>query len=196
MLWLITGGSGSGKSEYAEQKTAELGEIAQGQMIYIATMEPYDEESYKRIERHRHMRRNRNFITIECYTHLEDLELEPTDTVLLECVSNLTANEMYSEKGRGMEAGEVILQGIRKIARKTANIVIVGNNVFEDGIIYDSSTQEYLRQMAVIQKEIAKEAQQVTEVVCGIPITIKEERSQQMEVQNTKIQNVDIEKGR
>lgn len=191
MLWLITGGSGSGKSEYAEQQTAKLGTAAGGRMIYIATMEPYDEESYKRIERHRYMRRNRNFITVECYTHLEELEFEPDDTVLLECVSNLMANEMYSEKGRANKAAEVILQGIYKIAQQTENLVVVGNNVFEDGFIYDSSTQEYIRQMAVVQNEIAKKAHQVTEVVCGIPIMIKQQALQQK-----KMQGMELEKGR
>lgn len=195
MLLLITGGSGSGKSEYAETKTAELGEATGGRMIYIATMEPYDEESYKRIERHRHMRRNRNFITVECYTHLEDLEWDSTDTVLLECISNLTANEMYSEKGRKSKVSDVILQGIRKIVQQAANLVVVGNNVFEDGVIYDESTQEYMRQMSVIQNEIAKDAQQVTEVVCGIPIMMKQEMLQENGVQSEMVRKMKLQKG-
>lgn len=174
MLLLVMGGSGSGKSEYAEQRTAELGRQTGGRMVYIATMEPHDEESHQRIARHRHMRRDRNFITIECYTHLEELELEPEDTVLLECISNLTANEMYSENGRGSRAAEVIWQGIRKVAAKTANLVIVGNNVFEDGITYDEYTAEYIRRMAEVQNNIAGQADQVVEVVCGIPVIQKQ----------------------
>lgn len=173
MILLITGGSGSGKSEYAEQRTAELGSRSNGKMIYIATMEPYDEESYKRIERHRQMRRHRNFETVECYTHLEELQSASEDTALLECISNLTANEMYSEKGRGDQAADVILAGIRKLAGQLKNLVIVGNNVFEDGLQYDPSTREYIRQMAVIQNETAKIADEVVEVVCGIPVITK-----------------------
>ena len=42
MLHLITGGSGSGKSRYAEGEILKLGP---GRRIYIATMYPSDEES-------------------------------------------------------------------------------------------------------------------------------------------------------
>ena len=46
MLHLITGGSGSGKSRYAEGEILKLGP---GRRIYIATMYPSDEESRQRI---------------------------------------------------------------------------------------------------------------------------------------------------
>ena len=41
MLVLVTGGSGSGKSAYAEEKILSFG---QGKRIYIATMFPFDKE--------------------------------------------------------------------------------------------------------------------------------------------------------
>lgn len=175
MLLLITGGSGSGKSEYAENRAVQLRQQAKGRLLYAAAMEPYDEESRRRIARHRNMRKDKDFTTIECYTHLEELATEPEDTILLECVSNLTANEMFSERGRGQAAAECILAGIRRLSREAANLVIVGNNVFEDGMEYDASTREYVRQMARIQNETAREADEVVEVVCGIPVRIKPE---------------------
>ena len=49
MFILVTGGSGSGKSEFAENIAMKLG----GKMLYVATMKPYDDECLKRIERHR-----------------------------------------------------------------------------------------------------------------------------------------------
>ena len=48
MLTLVTGGSGSGKSAFAEDRVLSFGDA---QRIYIATMHPFDEESHKRIER-------------------------------------------------------------------------------------------------------------------------------------------------
>ena len=48
MITLVTGGSGSGKSAYAEDVLTGFGE---GERIYIATMYPFDEESQKRISR-------------------------------------------------------------------------------------------------------------------------------------------------
>ena len=72
MITLVTGGSGSGKSAYAEEVLTGFGDFPR---IYIATMYPFDEESKKRIERHRKMRAEKNFNTIECYTGLRNLEL-------------------------------------------------------------------------------------------------------------------------
>ena len=91
MFHVITGGSGSGKSAYAEQCILDLkGE----NRIYIATMYPFDEESHQRIQRHRKMRKEKKFSTIECYTGLKNVEIPKDAHVLLECMSNLTANEM------------------------------------------------------------------------------------------------------
>lgn len=50
MLMIVTGGSGSGKSAYAEEQIMKLGE---GSRIYIATMMSFDAEGDRRIERHR-----------------------------------------------------------------------------------------------------------------------------------------------
>lgn len=50
MLYLVTGGSGSGKSEYAENLAVSL---KKENLIYIATMFPFDDESLKKIERHK-----------------------------------------------------------------------------------------------------------------------------------------------
>ena len=62
-------------------------------------MYPFDEESHARIRRHRKMRAKKNFQTLECYTGLKDLKIPAGSCVLLECMSNLVANEMYQEQG-------------------------------------------------------------------------------------------------
>ena len=64
MFHVVTGGSGSGKSAFAEQCILDC----QGnKRIYIATMYPFDEESHRRIARHRAMRAEKKFTTIERY---------------------------------------------------------------------------------------------------------------------------------
>ena len=176
MFVLITGGSGSGKSAYAERRAVELAGLSQnpeGGLFYLATMEVRDQESRRRIERHRNMRKDKHFFTIECQTHLEEVSPKPGDTFLLECISNLTANEMYSQSGRGRDVAQVILTGVQKLAKEAKNLIIVGNNVFEDGGAYDESTKRYIAEMAKIQNETAKLADEVVEVVCGIPLFVK-----------------------
>ena len=65
MMILVTGGSGSGKSAFAEDCVIACGEMPR---ICIATMYPFDEESRKRVKRHRDMRFGKGFETVECYT--------------------------------------------------------------------------------------------------------------------------------
>ena len=44
---------------------------------------------------------------------------------------------------------------------------------FPDGAEYDSSTRVYQEYLGTINQEIARWADRVTEVVCGIPIALK-----------------------
>ena len=97
MLTLIVGGSASGKSAFAENYAMEAGE----NRIYIATMQPMDNECLARIEKHRGMRAQKNFQTVECYTGLKQVRVPKDSVVLLECMSNLTANEIYAPEGVG-----------------------------------------------------------------------------------------------
>lgn len=102
MLHIVYGGSASGKSSYAESFAMSL--QGDGRLLYIATMYPYkwntteiDPETMQRIERHRAMRADKGFDTVECYRHVEHIMAKRQDVLLLECMSNLLANEMYLE---------------------------------------------------------------------------------------------------
>ena len=141
MFHVVTGGSGSGKSAFAEQCILDC----QGnKRIYIATMYPFDEESHRRIARHRAMRAEKKFTTIERYTDLEHLTIPQGADVLLECMSNLTANEIYQEGGAGDNTVKAILNGIHHLLEQAGNLVVVTNEVFSDGITYDPETETYV----------------------------------------------------
>lgn len=170
MFHVVTGGSGSGKSAYAEQCILDF----QGEnRIYIATMYPFDEESHRRIARHRAMRAEKKFTTMERYTDLEHLTIPAGADVLLECMSNLVANEIYQEGGAGENTVAAVFSGIRHLLEQAGNLVVVTNEVFSDGITYDPETEKYLEKLGVINGQMAQLADAVTEVVYGIPISHK-----------------------
>ena len=73
MILLVTGGSASGKSEYAENRALQLAKAEQKKLIYLAAMKPFGEEAAKRIERHRQLRAGKGFETVERYTDIEGL---------------------------------------------------------------------------------------------------------------------------
>lgn len=96
-------------------------------------------------------------------------------SALLECMSNLTANEMFTKDGMKSEEEvvEKIVSEIQTLSQKLDNLVIVTNNVFEDGVIYDAGTMEYLRALGRINAALAHLADRVAEVVAGIPVELK-----------------------
>ena len=172
MLTLVTGGSGSGKSEFAENIAVSY---KSKNLIYIATMYPYDDEAYRKIDRHRTMRKNKNFHTVECFTNLESVDIPSGTTVLLDCMSNLVANEMYHDNGAKELTVESVIKGVKKITDCAENFVIVTNEIFSDGIEYDKETKRYLRNLGEINSDIGKIADSVVEVVYTIPIFKKGE---------------------
>lgn len=169
MLLLITGGSGSGKSRYAEDRTVLMGK----KRIYLATMYPYDEECRSRIKRHQDMRREKGFESVECYTGLAGIRIEPGADVLLECMSNLVANEMYREGGAGENTAKAVLEGIVCLQKRASNLIVVTNEVFSDGMEYNSQSQDYLSCLGKINKTMGRTADEVVEVVYGIPVLWK-----------------------
>lgn len=202
MLHMVYGGSASGKSSYAESFAMSL--QGDGRLLYIATMYPYkwnttelDLETMQRIERHRAMRADKGFDTVECYRHVEHIVAKRQDVLLLECMSNLLANEMYLEQdsddgglaetmsevekaGVGMSetlspVSKKIVQALVDLSTRVQDVVIVTNDVFSDGgsLTYDESTREYVKNLAEINCALARVAATVTEVVCGIPVIVK-----------------------
>ena len=172
MLILVTGGSGSGKSAFAESVVMGLKTRPN---LYIATMYPFDEECHRRIARHRLMRRDKGFETLECYTGLKDAKIPSSGTTLLECMSNLLANEQFELGGTDEEILDRIQQGIQNLKEQTEDLIIVTNEIFSDGCRYDAETVRYIRLLGNLNIRMAEEADAVTEVVYGIPIRRKGE---------------------
>ena len=196
MMVLVVGGSGSGKSSYAEKTAVSLAQesvkeitklentslsdfkLRTAKKYYLATMQVFDDEGRKKVEKHRNLRDGKGFFTIEQPTRisgaLEKME-DGERTVLLECISNLTANEMFSEEKAKtqMQVTENVIRDIKMLKEQTNHFVVVSNNVFEDGITYDETTTEYIQAMGKINQKLAALADRVVEVVAGIPVILK-----------------------
>ena len=173
MFTLVIGGAASGKSEYAETLILCAGPMKR---TYIATMEPLDRESRTRIARHRTLRAQKSFETVECYKNLEQLRLPGGGAVLLECVGNLVANELYSPGGAGADTEAAILRGIDALLSQClVELVVVSNEIFSGGWDYGGDTLRYLRVLSSVNRALAARADQVVEVVCGQAVYYKGE---------------------
>ncbi len=196
MYYLVTGGAGSGKSEYAERlaiklwqdrnscTSATLDDAGQkmedhgdrkscSELYYVATMFPYDdEETRQRIERHRKLREGKGFITIERPEDIggiiDVIRHNKDAVVLLEDLTNLYANECF-----GQGPSHEIAEPLREIAGISAGLVVVSNELYCDGIEYPEETRSFLRELAALNIQIARDADHVVEVVAGLPQHIK-----------------------
>lgn len=167
MKYLIIGGSASGKSEYAENICKNFGE----KKLYIATMKIFDEESEKRVDRHREMRKQKGFDTAEVYKGLQNFSSKINyDVVLLECMSNLLANEMFSDDNTNFM--ENIIRGIENLSQRYKNLVVVSNDVFSDINNYSEDTLNYIKNLGFLNQYMAKNFNKVIEVYYGIPIVV------------------------
>ncbi|MCR4940120.1 MAG: bifunctional adenosylcobinamide kinase/adenosylcobinamide-phosphate guanylyltransferase [Treponemataceae bacterium] len=186
MIIFVYGGSGSGKSSFAEKC---LSSFEGSRLYYIATMKVFDDEGRAKIQRHRKLREGKGFITIEQPTDMAlvaeklmgqlDKSLERASrtgkcSVLLECVTNLVANEMFTEKGPQEEACVVskIEKGLEKLFSIADNVVVVSGNVSADGAEYSETTLSYMRALGKVNSFIASECDEAYELVAGIPLPL------------------------
>ena len=186
MITLVYGGSSSGKSQFAENL---MWKSDFEKKYYLATMKKSD-DTKERISRHRSLREGKGFLTLEFSTDIPNAvskmkEIEQSEDkekslskhkriLLLECMSNLVANEMFRD-GKMHSAEDCcrkILEDVQKVSEQVDSLIIVTNNVFEDGISYDEGTKEYLKCLGRINQSLARLSDEVYEVVVGIGIRL------------------------
>lgn len=176
MMKLVYGGSGSGKSSYAEDCIMKFPAAAR---YYIATMKVFGEEERQKVARHQKLREGKGFAVIE---RPESVGLAASEisgknaAVLLECMSNLAANEMFSDSGAQKSADETatkIVNDVLELEKAADFLVVVSNSVFQDGNAYDESTVQYIEALGKINCRLAEHADEVIEIVAGIPVKIK-----------------------
>ena len=153
MFTLVVGGAASGKSEYAEQLILRAGALPR---YYVATMEPFGAEARARIARHRVLRAQKRFETIECPVGLSRVLLPARGAALLECLSNLAANELYSPAGAGGEQAALaaVVDGVESLRRQCEALVVVTGEVFSGGSAYAGDTGTYLRVLAAANRAL------------------------------------------
>jgi adenosylcobinamide kinase / adenosylcobinamide-phosphate guanylyltransferase len=190
-LVLITGGVRSGKSIFAEQLAAESNK----EMIYLATARVEDEAMRERVNRHQ-SRRPDSVQTVEepLEPHMV-LKQEGSDkkTILVDCLTLLLSNRFLADldqhgvvrDGEDIFADELLLEAaadrtldyIRLFAETAGNSmsdVLVVTNEIGMGVVPEYPVGRVFRDLSGRANQLmAKAADQVWLVVCGLPQRIK-----------------------
>jgi len=156
---LIVGYPDSGKSAAAEEMALQIS--GPGERIYLATMIPYGDEGEERIRRHREMRSGKGFNTIEAPFDiagaLDGTEDAENKTVLLECLSNLVANELFERHTDPGETSAKLTSDVMELSEKVKDLIVVSNH-FEPKGDYDPDTSMYIQTMDVINGMLSEKA--------------------------------------
>ena len=172
MFILISGSAGSGKSHLAESL------LTGSKKIYIATTKIYDSdiEMLERVKRHKLMRADKNFITIEQPNDLSEIAESCRDSsVLIESLTTLTANEIFCDDviNNSDSVIKKIFRDIMNIKAISNNLILVSDDIFCDGIIYDDLTELYIKTLAELVKKFARESDDIIECFAGLSFHYK-----------------------
>lgn len=178
---LVTGGSRSGKSDHA-RVTAEA---LPGPRVFVATCPVVDEETAERIRRHQRERAARHWDTIE-----EPLKLAETirrsqeyGVILVDCLTLWINNILYEADGRGqtvrehdMEAKSAELVDACSVFQGT--VVLVTNEVGWGIVPENALARRYRDLVGRCNRIIARAADEVVLVACGIPMWLRKGNSE------------------
>ena len=175
---LITGGSRSGKSIYAQQIAESM---AEGR-TYIATCPVVDEEMKERIRKHREARRTGNWQTIEETTDLAAAltKAKGSAVILIDCLTLWVNNLMYQAEVQKQDIREEdIVDRCRDILDACDTIygtVIFVTNEIGMGIVPDNALSRRYRDLAGRCNQVmAHRADAVVFMVSGLPLKMKGE---------------------
>lgn len=159
MITLVLGSVDSGKSKLAEDICMSHKDMDK---VYIATMIPFGDEGLKRVEKHRKLRSGKGFRTLEWPLSIEerlDKEDFSQSVVLLECMSNLVGNELYSGNNKDlidMELAQKIIEEVKMLDLKSKELVVVSNSFPLEDSGYDEETKRYVRLIDMVNEKLLK----------------------------------------
>ena len=175
MKIFISGGSKSGKSICAQQLSARM-QRPGAPLYYLATMIPKDSEDEKRIIRHQQGRDGWGFETIEVENdiHRTVTDCDKRGTFLLDSVTALLANEMFTPDGRvEPDAYKKIADDLTKISNRIDDMIIVSDYIYSDAFLYDELTDLYRQGLGFIGRKMATVCDVVLEASGGICVAHK-----------------------
>lgn len=174
---LVTGGSRSGKSDFA-RRTAEA---LPGKRAFVATCPVTDEEMALRIQKHREERSLSNWETIEEPVNIADVlrKAPEFDVFIVDCLTLWINNLLYeaAQKGRNLTEDEIarMCRDLLEACSEISGTVIFVTNELGSGIVPESPVARLYRDLVGrCNQIIAREADNVTMVACGLPFNLKE----------------------
>ncbi len=166
-LQLVLGGARSGKSGHAEQLAHEC----KLTVTYVATARAWDDEMRERIKHHQAQRPD-SWGHIEIETDLANAVKKHSqkDTVLLiDCLTLWMMNLLQDE----LEINVYVDQFLDALKSAKGSIILVSNEISMGVVPMGKVSRVFVDELGRLHQAIAQQADNVTLMVAGLPLTVK-----------------------
>ena len=173
---LITGGTRSGKSDYALKRA----EAVDGNRCFLATCVVSDDEMAERVEKHREIRDETRWQTIEERIELEDvIQQNDCHVYLIDCLTLWINNLMVDCYEKGLECTENFVatrtEKLLDTIETISGLVVIVTNEVGMGIVPENElARRYRDLVGLANRMIASRAAEVILVSCGLPLYLKD----------------------
>lgn len=164
---LITGGSRSGKSSYAEQLALSLS----GTPVYLATARIWDEEFRERVRRHQE-RRGPQWTNIEEEKYLSRHDVSGR-VVVIDCLTLWSTNFFFDLESDVDRALDALKAEFDRFTDQDATFLFVTNEIGMGGTSDNALQRRFTDLQGWMNQHVAARADEVILMVSGIPVKIK-----------------------
>ena len=164
---LITGGTRSGKSTFAEQMALEKCATP----VYLATATVRDEEFRDRVARHQ-ARRGPEWTTVEEPLYLSQHDFSDR-VVLVDCVTLWSTNAFFHAQEQVDDALDFLKKQFAQLVQQAATFIFVTNEIGLGGIADNEMMRKFTDLQGWMNQFVASQADEVYLMVSGIPVKIK-----------------------
>lgn len=175
---LITGGQRSGKSEHAERLALSLSDSP----IYMATSRIWDDDFRHRVELHK-QRRGEQWTNIEEEKYLSRHNVEGR-VVLIDCITLWSTNFFFDLQNECMHSAKAASEHVERtlaqlkeefdrFTSQDATFIFVTNEIGSGGVSDNETQRKFTDVEGWMNQYVASKADEVTLMVCGIPVKVK-----------------------
>ncbi len=170
MIYYITGGERSGKSNFAQNLALQLSDTP----TYLATSRIWDENHQARINKHKDDRDHR-WTSIEEEKELAKV-IQPSSVVVIDCVTLWLTNFFVDTNNDITHSLDLAKKEFDKLLHIDATLIIISNEI---GMGVHATTEvgrKFTELQGWVNQYIAKHADIATLMVSGIPVEIKSQK--------------------